>query len=110
VLLTVVVLLIVLWILGYVQLPGPLIPDISLFAINGHTITLVELCIFLAILWAVGILPTPLRQIGVALVLLWVLATLGIIAIAGLSSMLVIAIIVGLIATLFGATRRAEPI
>jgi hypothetical protein len=50
-------------------------------------------------------------QIGVALVLLWVLATLGIIAIAGLSSMLVIAIIVGLIATMFGGRRRsAEPI
>jgi len=53
------------------------VPDVALFAINGHTVTLIELLILLAIVSAVGILPTPLGQIGVALVVLWVLATLG---------------------------------
>jgi hypothetical protein len=57
---------------------------------------------FLAIVWAVSILPTRLRQIGFAVVVLWVLATLGIIAVAGLSSILMIAIIIGVLASLLG--------
>ena len=101
-LLTIVVLLIVLWFLGYVQISDIVLPNIPLFMINGHLVTLVELLIFLAIVWAVSILPRPLRQIGFAVVVLWVLATLGIIAIAGLSSILVIAIIIGVLASLLG--------
>ncbi len=101
-LLTIVVLLIVLWFLGYVQISNVVIPNVPLFMINEHLVTLVELLIFLAIVWAVSILPTPLRQIGFAVVVLWVLATLGIIAVAGLSSILVIAVIVGVLASLLG--------
>jgi hypothetical protein len=101
-LLTIVVLLIVLWFLGYVQISNVVIPNVPLFMINEHLVTLVELLIFLAIVWAVSILPTPLRQIGFAVVVLWVLATLGIITVAGLSSILVIAIIVGVLASLLG--------
>jgi hypothetical protein len=67
--------------------------------------TPVELLIFLAIVWAVSILPTPQRQIGFAVVVLWVLATLGIIAVAGLSSILVIAIIIGVLASLLGLLK-----
>jgi hypothetical protein len=65
-------------------------------------VALLEALIFLVIAWAVGVLPTPLRQIGFALVFLWVLSTLGVIAIVGLSSLLVLAIIVGLLAALLG--------
>jgi hypothetical protein len=101
VLVTVLILLVVLWFLGYIHIGALTIPDIPLFMINGHMVTLVEVLIFFAIVWAAGILPTPLRQIGYAIAVLWVLSTLGIIAIAGLSSLLVIAIIVGLIASLF---------
>jgi hypothetical protein len=61
--------------------------------------------LFVVIVWAAGVLPTPLRQIGYAVAVLWVLSTLGIIAIAGLPSLLVIAIIVGLIASLFTTSR-----
>jgi hypothetical protein len=107
-LLTIVVLLIVLWFLGYVQISNVVIPNISLFMINEHLVTLVELLIFLAIVWAVSILPTPLRQIGFAVVVLWVLATLGIIAVAGLSSILVIAIIIGVLASLLGLLERGR--
>jgi hypothetical protein len=101
-LLTIVVLLIVLWFLGYVQISNVVTPDVPLFMINERLVTLVELLIFLAIVWAVSILPTPLRQIGFAVVVLWVLATLGIIAVAGLSSILVIAVIIGVLASLLG--------
>jgi len=107
-LLTIVVLLIVLWFLGYVQISNVVIPNVPLFMINEHLVTLVELLIFLAIVWAVSILPTPLRQIGFAVVVLWVLATLGIIAVAGLSSILVIAIIIGVLASLLGPLERGR--
>lgn len=101
-LLTIVVLLIVLWFLGYVQISNVVIPNTPLFEINAHMVTLVELLIFVAIVWAVSILPTPLRQVGFAVVVLWVLSTLGIILVAGLSSILVVAIIVGVLASLLG--------
>jgi hypothetical protein len=94
------VLLVILWFLGYIHL-GINIPDIRLLVINGHAITLVNLLIFLLILWAIGILPSPFRQIAGVLVVLWVLSILGFIAIAGLSNLLVIAIIVGIVASLF---------
>jgi hypothetical protein len=110
VILTILILLVVLWLLGYLAIPNLVIPDVPLFAINGHIVTLIELAILLVILAALGVLPSPLRQIGVALVVLWALATLGIIAVAGLSSILVIAIIVGLIAALLSAPRRMEAI
>ena len=101
-LITVLVLLVVLWLLGYIHISKLTLPDVSLFAINGHIVTLIELLIFVVILVAVSVLPTPLRQIGYAVVVLWVLSTLGIIAIAGLAPILVLAIIVGLIAALLG--------
>ena len=91
-----------LWFLGYVQISHVTIPNVPLFDINAHTVTLVELLIFVGSIWAVSILPTPLVQIGFAVVVLWVLATLGIIVVAGLSSILVITIIVGLIASPLG--------
>jgi hypothetical protein len=101
-LITLLVLLVVLWFLGYIHISNFTLPDIALFSINGHVVTLVEALIFLVILSAVGVLPTPLRQIGFAVVLLWVLSTLGVVAIAGLASILVLAIIVGLLAALLG--------
>jgi hypothetical protein len=101
-LMTLLVLLVVLWFFGYIHISNLSLPDISLFAVNGHIVTLLELLIFVLIVLAVGVLPTPLRQIGFALVVLWVLSTLGVIAIAGLAPLVVIAIMVGLIAALVG--------
>jgi hypothetical protein len=96
------VILIILWFLGYIHIDGLTIPDISLFTINGHTITLINLLTFLVISAIVGALPSPFRQIAGVALLLWVLSILGILAIGGLSSLLVIAIILGLIAYVFG--------
>ncbi len=95
--------LIVLWFFGYVHISSLNIPDIILFSINGHQITLWNLLILFVVAWAIGILPTPLREIAGVLLVLWILSVLGILAIGGinLSSILVIAIIVGLIASIF---------
>jgi len=91
------IVLAILWFFGYVQISAFAIPDMTLFAINGHSITLWNLLIFLVIAAIVGVLPNPFRAIAGVFLVLWVLAVLGIVAFAGLSSILVIAIIVGLL-------------
>lgn len=94
--------LIILWFLGYVRLEGLNIPDFQLFVINGRPISLWNLLILMVIVWALSILPSPLREIAGVILILWILSLLGIIAIAGLSNILVIAIIAGLILSVLG--------
>lgn len=95
--------LIILWFFGYVHIQGLSLPDIPLFALNGHSISLWELLIFLVVLWAIEALPDPLRVIAGVLLIIWLLSTLGIIAIVGLSHVIVVVLIIGLILTLLGA-------
>lgn len=95
--------LILLWLLGYIRIGGIAIPEVILFTINNQPITLWHLLILIAVAWVVSILPTPFREIVGVLFIVWILATLGIIGIGGiaLSNILVIAIIIGIIAALF---------
>jgi len=94
VLIAILVLLILFWLLGY----GPIqVFHIILLQFNGLSITIWDLLIFLVFVWLVTSLPSPFRQIAVVFVLIWLLSSLGIIAIAGLSNILVIAIIVGVL-------------
>lgn len=96
--------LIALWFLGYIRIEGlPTLPDIILFTINGVPITLWNLLILLVVAWAIGIIPSPIRQIVAVLLILWILATLGILAIGTfpLANILVLAIIIGIVAALF---------
>lgn len=89
--------LIILWFLGYIHINQFPIPDVILFHINSRSITLWDILLLLVIGWAISILPYPFRQLASVLLLLWILSTLGIIALAGLSNLLVVAIIVGLV-------------
>lgn len=91
------IILIILWFLGYIQISGITIPNITLFSINGHPITLWSLLIFLVIGAIIGVLPNPFRAIASVFFVLWILSVLGILAFGGLSSIIVIAIILGLI-------------
>jgi hypothetical protein len=93
----IVVLLVLLWVLGYIDIPGLNIPNPILFTVNGHPVSFVDVLIFALILWALEILPTPFREIAFVLLILWILATLGIIALANFSSIIVIALIVALL-------------
>lgn len=88
--------------LGFIQIPGFNIPNLVLFVINGHPITILNLLIFLLIISAIGVLPSPLREIAIVILILWILTILGIIAIGGLANILVIAIIIGLIIAILG--------
>lgn len=98
---TLLVLFIILWFLGYIQVPGLTIPNITLFELNGRVISLINLFIFLLIVAAIGVLPTPLRQIAFGVLILWLLATFNILAIPGLASILVIAMILGVLISIF---------
>ena len=91
----------ILWFLGYAPISGISIPNFVLFSINNHQITLWEILILAVIGWAIGILPRPFQLVASVLLLLWILSALGILAIAGLSSILVLVIIVGLIISIF---------
>ena len=93
--------LIVLWFLGIVQINSFTIPHIKLFALNGHTITLVNVLIFFAILWLTELLPSPFRQVAFALLILYALSLFGFIVIAGFSNLVIVAVIVGVILALF---------
>lgn len=97
----IIIVLAILWFLGYAPLAGISIPDTALFTINGHAITLWEILILLAIGWAISILPKPLQAIASVLLVLWILSVLGILAIAGLSNIIVLVIIIGLIVSIF---------
>jgi hypothetical protein len=97
----IVILLAILWFLGYIPVSGISIPDLVLFTINNHPITLWNILILLVVGWAIGILPRPFQAVASVLLLLWILSVLGIFAIAGLSSIIVLVIIVALIASIF---------
>lgn len=91
------VVLVILLLTGNIRVSGFDLPHIVLFNINGQAITLVNILIFFLILWALGILPSPFREIAALLFILWILSIFGIIAFAGLSNLIIIAIIVGIV-------------
>ena len=100
-LIAIVAILIILWFLGYAPITGISIPNIVLFTINNHPVTLWEILILAVIGWAIGILPRPFQAVASVLLLLWIFSALGILAIAGLPSIIVLVIIVALIASIF---------
>ncbi len=90
----IIVILVVLWLVGY----GPFeVLRVALFNFNGRIITLWDILIFAVLVWVISILPRPFREIASVLLIIWTLALLGIIAVAGLSSILIISAVVGLI-------------
>ncbi len=100
-LITIVIILIVLWFLGYAPISGITVPNISLFTINNYPVTLWEVLILAVICWAIGILPRPFQVVASVLLVLWILSVLGILAIAGLPNILVLVIIIALIISIF---------
>lgn len=100
-LITIIIILTVLWFLGYFPISGIFIPNFVLFSLNNHPVTLWEILILVVIGWAISILPRPFQTAASILLVLWVLSVLGILAIAGLSNIIVLVIIVGLILSIF---------
>lgn len=94
------IVLVILWLTGNLSIPGIVIPDFLLFSFNGQPVTLWDLITFVIIVWILGLLPHPFKEIAAVLLVLWVLSVFGIIAIAGLTNLIVIGIIVGIIAAI----------
>lgn len=94
----VLVFLILLFILGYIDIPNLPLRDITLFDLVGRAITLYDLILFLIILWVIELLPWPFRGIAMVLLVLWLLSFFGIIVISGFSNIVVLVLIVGIIA------------
>ena len=97
----IIIILLVLWFLGYAPISGISIPNIILFSINNHSISLWDILILLVIGWAIGILPRPLQVIASVLLLLWILSLLGILVFTGLPHIIVVLIIIVLILSIF---------
>ncbi len=93
--------LVILFILGYIQLPFLTLQDTTLFIAFGRSISLYDLLVFALILWVIGMLPWPFRGLASIVLILWILAFFGIIAISGFSNILVLALIIGVIAYVF---------
>jgi hypothetical protein len=91
----VLLILIVLLLLGFSPIAAF---NLTLFNFNGRSIDLWDLFIFFIIMYLVSALPRPFREIAAVLLVLWLLAVFGVIAIANFSSIVVIALILGLVA------------
>jgi len=94
------VILIILWVLGYMPISGMSIPNPIIFSINEYPISLWNILTLLVIVWAIGILPRPFQTIASVLLVIWVLSILGVLAIGGLPNIIVLLIIFGLVAVL----------
>lgn len=87
-------LIFVLWLLGFIQLE---FLNYVLFDLNSRGISLKDVFIFLLILWLIGLLPRPFREIVSIIFVLWLLSLFGIIAIAGFTNLLILAIVLGVV-------------
>lgn len=101
-LIAIIIILSILWFLGYAPLSGLSIPNITLFSINNHMVTLWEVLILIVVGWAIGLLPRPFQAIASILLLFWILSILGIIALfTGLPNIIILIIIAALILSVF---------
>lgn len=89
--------LMVLWLLGVIKIPWLVMPHFPSINILGIHLTVTNLLVLLVLIWVASSLGGPIRQIVWVLVVLWLLSALGIIAVGGLSNLLVIGIAVGII-------------
>jgi hypothetical protein len=93
----IVAILVILFLTGNLHVSGIAIPNATLLHVNGQAITLWNVLIFIVVMWALGVLPSHFREIVGVLLVLWVLSVLGFLAITGLSNILVIAVIIGIV-------------
>lgn len=96
------VVLVILWVMGLLNIPGLSVPNVTLFSFNRHPITMVNLIIFLMVVWIISLLHSPAREIASILLVLWVLSIFGILAIPGLANIVFLVLVLGIAATFFG--------
>ncbi|KKU92174.1 MAG: hypothetical protein UY21_C0004G0009 [Microgenomates group bacterium GW2011_GWA1_48_10] len=91
------IVLAVLYFLGYIHLPALPVADRVLFHLFRRPITLYDILVFAIILALIDLLPSPFQEIAAVLLLLWLLSFFGVITIFGFSNVVVLVVIFGLI-------------
>ena len=94
------VLFVVFLIVGYIQIPGLVIPNFTLFFFNGREVSAIDFIIFSLIVAAIAFLPTPFRQIAFGLLIFWLLTTFNVLAVPGLGLIIVIGVILSIAAAI----------
>lgn len=94
-------LLVLFWFLEYIQIPWINFPNPTIFSFNNHSVTLINVLTFTLIIWLIGLLPSPFWEIALLILILWILSTIGLIVINGLSNILIVAVIFSLIFYIF---------
>jgi hypothetical protein len=87
-------LLIGLFLLGFVQIPGISIYNYHLFTFNHHNITLFEVLTVIVVFALLGFIPKLLRIVIGALLIIWILSTLDIIMVKGLPVITIVVLMV----------------
>jgi len=103
--LAILVFVVALWLLEYFKIA---VFNLHLLTLFNQDITIYKLFFFLLIVWAITVLPRPFQEIAALLLVLWLLAFFGIIAIGGFSNIIVLALVVGLIVYLFTGRRKGR--
>lgn len=97
------VLLVVLWFLGYFTVPYLSFLSTVWTSINGQPVTILHLLTFFVLLWLIGSLPNPFKIVAIILLALWLLSLFGfIVLVASFSQLLLMTAILGLAIYIFG--------
>ena len=97
-----IVLLVFLWFTGIVTIPSFSILHFALFHINRNPVTIWDILLLAVIIWMAGVLPSPFKGLATILLILWLLAVMGVIAISGFSNLILVLLLLGLILQLLG--------
>jgi hypothetical protein len=102
-----IVVLFILWLLGFLQIENLGFLRTPVFRVNEAVVTLLDILIGLAIITVIAVLPGPLGIAAGVLFALWLLSLAGLIAIEGISlgALILLALIVGLLVYLLAGRR-----
>jgi len=84
------VILLALFLLGFIHIPGVNIQNYKLFVMNHHTITLYEVLIVIVAFGLLMFLPHFMKIIVGALLIIWIISALGIIVVNGLPAISIV--------------------
>lgn len=96
------IILLVLWLLGYLQIP--LLHSV-IFRLFGRSITLNDILVVFVVIWLINLLPSPFRGIAIIILILWLLKAFGIIVVYGLGNIILLALIIALVVFLLGGHK-----
>ena len=96
----IIAIVVVLWLLGVINIPWLMMPNLPVFSILGYSFTIQRLLIIGIIIWLGMSVGSPFRQMLWVFFILWLLSTLGVIGSIAMGTMVVASVIVGLVLSL----------